>query len=124
MPMCWLSECGRYCVSTATLYMPELTQLESVKSMMRYLAANGTAGLERSSLKTDKRVPAPPAMIMARTWGMTVTLKEAGDWEAYKCEANCAYACESSGIVSEIPRSARNDTGRQGSCYHFVEGRQ
>ena len=35
MPMWSLSERGRYCVSTPTRVMPELTQLLSAKSMMR-----------------------------------------------------------------------------------------
>ena len=43
-----LSERGLYCVSTTTSLMSELTQLLSVKSMIRYLPANGTAGLART----------------------------------------------------------------------------
>src|SRR6266487_483112 len=69
-PMWSLSECGRYCVSTATLYRPELTQLESVKSMMRYLPAKGTAGLARLDERTDSRSPCPPAITTATTLRM------------------------------------------------------
>src|SRR3954447_5962047 len=65
MPMWSFIECGRYCVSTATLYMSELTQLLSVKSMMRYLPANGTAGFARSRDRTLSRSPWPPARIVA-----------------------------------------------------------
>ena len=42
------SERGLYCVRTITSVMPELTQLLSVKSMMRYLPPKGTAGLART----------------------------------------------------------------------------
>src|SRR5216117_3308162 len=63
--MCELSECGRYCVSTATSKIPEFTQLESGKSIIRNLPAKGTDGLARFSERTLRRVPSPPAMIMA-----------------------------------------------------------
>ncbi len=65
MPMCWLSDVGRYCVSTPTSKMPELTQLESVKSMMRYLPPNGTAGLARRSDSRHSLLPTPPARMNA-----------------------------------------------------------
>src|SRR5262249_106669 len=64
--MCSLSECGRYCVRIMTSEIPEFTQLESVKSMMRYLPANGTAGFARFSLRTARRDPSPPARMTAR----------------------------------------------------------
>ena len=44
-PMWSLSERGLYCVRTTTSLMSELTQLLSVKSMIRYLPANGHGGL-------------------------------------------------------------------------------
>ena len=37
-----------YCVAMMILRRPELTQLESVKSMIRYGPPKGTAGLARS----------------------------------------------------------------------------
>ena len=40
--------CDLYCVSTAMRRMPELTQFDSTKSMMRNLPPNGVAGLARS----------------------------------------------------------------------------
>ena len=40
-PMWSFSDNGAYWVSTITLVSPELTQLDSVKSMMRNLPANG-----------------------------------------------------------------------------------
>ena len=60
VPMCWLQRSGRYCVSTPTSKMPEFTQFESVKSMMRYLPPNGTAGLARRSDSRHSRRPARP----------------------------------------------------------------
>src|SRR5262249_21463121 len=64
--MCSFKECGRYWVRIMTSTIPELTQLESVKSMIRYFPANGTAGLARLSVSTPSRDPSPPARITAR----------------------------------------------------------
>ena len=47
-PMWSFSERGLYCVRTTTSLISELTQLQSVKSMIRYLPAKGTAGLART----------------------------------------------------------------------------
>ena len=47
--------------------MPELTQFERVKSMMRYLPAKGTAGLARCAESTHSRSPWPPARMTATT---------------------------------------------------------
>ena len=66
-PMWSLSERGLYCVRTTTLSMLELTQLLSVKSMIRYLPAKGTAGLARMLERIDRRSPSPPARTTART---------------------------------------------------------
>jgi len=63
--MCWMSECALYCVSTEICRMPEFTQLDSAKSMMRNLPPNGVAGLQRSSVRSLRRSPRPPAMITA-----------------------------------------------------------
>src|SRR6266542_2436864 len=65
-PMCSFREWGRYCVRIMTSKTPELTQLESVKSMIRYFPAKGTAGLARFSVRTPRREPSPPARITAR----------------------------------------------------------
>jgi hypothetical protein len=59
------SERGLYCVRTITLVMSELTQLDSVKSMIRYLPPNGTAGLARFCDRIYRRYPSPPARITA-----------------------------------------------------------
>ena len=64
-PMWSLSERGAYCVRTMTLVSPELTQLESVKSMMRYLPPKGTAGLARTPDRSERRSPSPPARTTA-----------------------------------------------------------
>ena len=45
--------------------MSELTQFESVKSMIRYLPPNGTAGLARFYDRIESRSPSPPARITA-----------------------------------------------------------
>src|SRR3954468_21748227 len=45
--------------------MSEFTQLESVKSMIRYLPPNGTAGFARSCERIERRWPSPPARIPA-----------------------------------------------------------
>ena len=45
--------------------MPELTQLESVKSMMRNLPPKGTAGFARHSVSCSSRLPRPPARTSA-----------------------------------------------------------
>src|SRR5437773_8265715 len=47
--------------------MPELTQLLKAKSMMRYLPANGTAGLARFWERRLNRSPWPPARMTANT---------------------------------------------------------
>ena len=69
-PMWSLSDRGLYWVRTTTLSMPEFTQLDSVKSMIRYLPPNGTAGLARTEDRIDSRSPSPPARMTAMT-GLT-----------------------------------------------------
>src|SRR5678815_4045075 len=66
--MCSFKEGGRYCVRSITLAIPEFAQLESVKSMMRYLPAKGTAGLARLWVRTPSREPSPPARMTARVF--------------------------------------------------------
>src|SRR5690242_15623631 len=46
---------------------PELMQLEMGMSTMRYLPANGTAGLARSLVSGNNRVPCPPPMMTEST---------------------------------------------------------
>src|ERR1700690_2975373 len=66
MPMWSLRERGLYWVRTTTLSMSEFTQLESAKSMIRYLPPKGTAGLARIDERMESRSPSPPASITAR----------------------------------------------------------
>jgi len=61
-----ISECDLYCVSTPMRRMPELTQFDSGKSMMRYLPPIGTAGLARHAVRSFSREPSPPASTRAR----------------------------------------------------------
>ena len=46
--------------------MPELAQLLSGKSMMRYFPPNGTAGFAIFFVKAPRRLPCPPASIIAK----------------------------------------------------------
>src|SRR5688572_1598408 len=62
----------RYCTSTYTERIPELTKLDSTKSTMRYLPPKGTAGLPRSLVSGDKRSPFPPAMMMPNTFDLFI----------------------------------------------------
>src|SRR5262249_12958985 len=64
--MCSFSECGRYWVRIITSEIPEFTQFDNVKSMIRYFPAKGTAGLARFSVNTPSREPSPPARMTAR----------------------------------------------------------
>src|SRR3990172_1270998 len=77
-PMWSLSERGLYCVRTTTSLISELTQLDSVKSMIRYLPPNGTAGLARTDERIDSRSPSPPALTIGlyerlSTWAYHVS---------------------------------------------------
>src|ERR1700710_3062454 len=45
--------------------MPEFTQLESGKSIIRYLPANGTAASERSAVSALSTLLSPPARMSA-----------------------------------------------------------
>src|SRR3990170_855848 len=60
-----LRDRGLYWVRTTTSWMSELTQLDSVKSMIRYLPPKGTAGFARSCDRIDRRSPSPPARMIA-----------------------------------------------------------
>src|ERR1019366_487382 len=46
---------------------PDLMQLEIGMSTSRYLPASGTAGLARSFVSGNRRVPCPPPMMTQRT---------------------------------------------------------
>jgi len=65
--MWWLRLAELYWVSTKIRSTPELMQLEMGMSMRRYFPASGTAGFERSLVRGESRVPAPPPRITAMT---------------------------------------------------------
>lgn len=48
---------------------PLLRQLEIGMSMSRYFPATGTAGLARSLVSGNSRLPRPPPRIKLSTWG-------------------------------------------------------
>src|SRR5215469_4775862 len=58
---CRLRLSALYCVNTNTRRRPEFMQFDSVTSMIRYTAPNGTAGLARSRVSGHSRSPCPPA---------------------------------------------------------------
>src|SRR4029077_11062154 len=53
------------CVSTYICRSPELMQLLMGISTIRYLPPSGTAGLERSLVSGNRRLSAPPPIIIA-----------------------------------------------------------
>ena len=65
--MCLLRLSELYCVSTKIRRSPELMQFEMGMSTSRYLPASGTAGLARSLVSGNKRVPRPPPRITEST---------------------------------------------------------
>src|SRR5712692_1416709 len=66
MRMWRLSESDLYCVAMKMRRSPELMQLLSAKSMMRYGPPKYTAGLARSFVSGYSRSPAPPASTITR----------------------------------------------------------
>src|SRR5262249_54602120 len=63
--MCWISDWALYCVSTVIWRMPEFTQFDRTKSMMRNLPPNGVAGLQRFAVRALRRSRRPPARMTA-----------------------------------------------------------
>src|SRR5215204_4257881 len=103
-PMWSLSERGLYWVSTTTLWISELTQFDSVKSMIRYLPPKGTAGFARTDDRIESRSPSPPARITAIT-GFT---NGRASGHVVDGELGCAGTC--AGIVGHR-RPARSGPG-------------
>src|SRR6476469_2655651 len=68
---CRVSDSDLYCSAMKILRSPELRQLLSVKSMIRYGPPKYTAGLERSFVSGDSRSPAPPASTIVTTSSST-----------------------------------------------------
>src|SRR3970282_2077923 len=63
--MCRNSDLGLCCVATPTCTMPEFTQFDEEKSMLRYAPPNGMAGLQTWRVSAPRRVPLPPASTTA-----------------------------------------------------------
>src|SRR5262245_3395729 len=65
--MCRCRDAELNCVNKYTRRSPELMQLEIGMSTIRYLPARGTAGLARSLVNGNNRVPCPPPMMTEST---------------------------------------------------------
>src|SRR5699024_9839881 len=65
IPMCELRRRGWYWVNTPTVSTPELIQLLSGKSIIRYFPPNATAGFATFSVNTPNLLPWPPASSIA-----------------------------------------------------------
>ena len=61
-----------YWVSTAIRSTPALTRFDNAKSINRYSPPNGTAGLARSRVSGERRLPSPPASTMPSTFGSAI----------------------------------------------------
>src|SRR4029078_3577528 len=108
-PMWSLREWGLYCVRTITSVMSELTQFDSVKSMIRYLPPKGTAGLARTDERIERRSPSPPARITAIV-RFTVVLLNAAESEHQGPTA--PSACGQRSVNATRDRSARKEQAR------------
>src|SRR3954466_8878618 len=71
-----VSESDLYCSAMKMRRSPELRQLLSVKSMMRYGPPTETAGLARSLVSGDRRSPTPPANTMTTTSSSMLALED------------------------------------------------
>src|SRR5690242_6855056 len=81
-----------YWVSTQILRMPPLARLDSAKSISRYRPPNGTAGLARSAVSGDRRVPAPQASTIPRTDGCAMSGPPIDAFLRLRAAANCHAA--------------------------------
>src|SRR4029453_10306555 len=57
-----------YGVSTPIRSTPALTRFDNAKSINLYSPPNGTAGLARSRVSGERRLPSPPASTMPSTF--------------------------------------------------------
>src|SRR5438094_7485015 len=62
-----LREAELNCVSTKIFFNPELRQLLIDTSISRYFPPSGTAGFDRSFVRGNNRLPAPPARTIEST---------------------------------------------------------
>src|SRR6185295_17839849 len=63
--MCLFSDAELYCVNTNMRITSELMQFDIGTSTRRYFPPSGTAGFERSRVRGNRRLPAPPPRITA-----------------------------------------------------------
>src|SRR6185437_5154234 len=79
---------------------PELMQLEMGISTMRYLPASGTAGLARSLVNGNKRVPCPPPIMTESTLLVLIVCRPVCDIQEFlssKMLAGKLYASTKTG---------------------------
>src|SRR5437016_13626562 len=67
MTMCRFSDAELNCVRTKIFLRPELRQLLIGTSIRRYFPPSGTAGFDRSFVRGNNRLPAPPARTIDST---------------------------------------------------------
>src|SRR6185369_13163619 len=77
--MCLFSDAELNCVKTNMRITSELMQFEIGMSTRRYLPPNGTAGFDRSWVKGNRRLPAPPPRITASRFGLAGMFAAAED---------------------------------------------
>src|SRR5712671_6472678 len=77
--MCRCKEAELNWVSKYTRRSPELIQLEMGMSTNRYLPARGTAGLARSLVSGNRRVPWPPPIITESTLLVLIDCRPVSD---------------------------------------------
>src|SRR5688500_17880188 len=109
------SDRGLYWVRTTTSWMSELTQLDSGKSVIRYLPPNGTAGLARSCYRMERRSPSPPARMIAMV-RFTVRVRLHVTWFRGRMLARGVAAARAPGVGSDerAVRQTAPVTGRAG----------
>src|SRR5690606_8748210 len=109
--MCCISECALYCVSTKIWRMPELTQLDSGKSMIRNLPPKGAAGFARLAVRSPRREPRPPAMITAIVLRVRLLTKRPDRRGCIWCSFSVPQrAQERSGLKQYATFAARSST--------------
>ena len=62
---CRLRLCDLYCVQMPMRRIPEFTQFDNAKSMIRNLPPNGSDGFARQLVSSARRLPLPPARMSA-----------------------------------------------------------
>src|SRR6185437_1598706 len=81
---------------------PELMQLEMGMSTMRYLPASGTAGLARSFVSGNSRVPCPPPIMTESTLLVLIVCRPVCDIQKFLSLKKCLEAS-----YTPLPKPAR-----------------